>query len=92
MKYGYLLDDSFLEAPKYFIKVGDVSIFNPKEEHYKAAGYLPLIESKKPDDEKQYRDVYSINEDETKIIQSWEEIPTINYNEINYNENDFIVS
>lgn len=64
--------------PGYII-IDGVKVYNPTEEQWISAGYLPLIESEPEEREGFIPEArYEVNEDNTEIIQTWEYIPAPN--------------
>jgi hypothetical protein len=66
--------------PGYIVLDGK-KIYNPTDEQYRNAGYLPLEETPQPEDVEGKIAVatYAVNEEETAIVQSWhyEDVPDV---------------
>lgn len=76
MKYGKIICGALSVPQNYpgYIELDGKKIYNPTEEQYIAAGYLPIEESEPPaevPDGKLAEAVYSINEAGTAIVQEW---------------------
>lgn len=76
MMYGKIVCGALVVPQNYpgYIELEGKKIYNPTEEQYLAAGYLPIEESEPPadvPDGKQAEAVYEVNEAGTAIVQSW---------------------
>ena len=78
MKYGKIIAGA-LHVPQNYpcsIRVGEKTVYNPTEEDYKAAGYLPISETT-PEEVEGKVSVPSYHVEDGKIVQTWsyEDVP-----------------
>ena len=75
MKYGTLIDDNLIIAPNP-LHVKGFYIYNPADEQYVAAGYLPIVETPYPEviegEEPKYH-AASWEEKDGHIVRIWTE-------------------
>lgn len=75
MKYGTLIDGTPVRAPNP-LHVEGHNIYNPMDEQYVAAGYLPIIETPYPATEEDMEPKYyeaSWEEQDSQIVRLWTE-------------------
>lgn len=74
--YGKFIDEKFVFAPNP-MTVGEYKVYNPTPENYKAEGYLEIIETEYPADNKYYVKRYT--ERDGAIYETWieAEMPNI---------------
>ena len=76
MMYGKIVCGALVVPQNYpgYIELEGKKIYNPTEEQYLAAGYLPIEESEPsadvPDDSRQ-KPLREVNEASTATVQSW---------------------
>jgi len=74
MKYGKIICGA-LRVPQNYpcsIELNGRVIYNPTEDQYLAAGYLPIEESEPEEREGKIAvDSYAVSNDGTKIVQTW---------------------
>ncbi len=69
--YGKIIDGNLIPEPNPLV-VGRYKIYNPKEEDYKAQGYLEITETEPPADGKSYTKIY--RECDGVICTDWIEV------------------
>lgn len=73
IKYGKIVCGA-LRVPQNYpcsIQVGERTVYNPTEEDYRAAGYLPIVESPEPTVEDGHVAEASYRVEDGKIVQYW---------------------
>lgn len=75
IKYAKIVCGALVVPQIYpgYIELNGKKIYNPTDEQYRAAGYLPLEETPQPEDVEGKITVatYAVNEQGTAIVQSW---------------------
>lgn len=72
--YGKLVNNNFTVAPHRLTIAGCV-VFNPTDEQYEAAGYLPVIYTPAPEAPEGYYAVAHWEEQDGEIVEVWEFAP-----------------
>lgn len=80
MKYGKIKCGTLRVPMNYpgYIVVDGVKVYNPTDEQLIAAGYLPIVETDKPEEREGYCLVAKYAQDGDKIVQSWEYVEVTN--------------
>lgn len=73
--YGKIINEALVIAPNP-VQLGDVVYYNPTDETYRAAGYLPVLETPCPTDntepEEGAADMTSLwEEQDGRLVQTW---------------------
>ncbi len=79
-KYGKFENGAFVAAPNFLV-IDGISVFTPNYFQYISYGYYPVSVDastyQEPDSTHKLIDHYAFNEDQTKIIQTFELVPKI---------------
>lgn len=73
--YGKIINQALVSAPNP-VRLGDVVYYNPTDETYRAAGYLPVVETPCPTDNTEPEEG-AVNltslweEQDGRIVQTW---------------------
>lgn len=68
--YGKLINNNLFFAPRRLTLAGCV-VFNPTDEHYAAAGYLPVIYIPEPEAPEGYYTAAHWEEQDGEIVEVW---------------------